>query len=457
MRFFYDGQIRRYVVQLIRMLSGFQYQTSDGIIKSVPVMFGDMSKQAATILNQNSENAVQTVPRIAVYITGLELDRTRLRDQTFVSKMQIRERDIDQETGEYLRTPGKNFTVERLMPTPYKLSVKADIWASNTEQKLQILEQILVFFNPSLEIQTTDNYVDWASLSVVNLNDIVYSSKSIPVGTDDQPDIATLNFDTPIWISAPAKVKKLGVITNIITNIFDESEIIDESFIYGEPMTSVYTSIGGFGIMVLGNEVTLLDPTAAVTHLSEVLDVPYDINSTEINWYTLFDFYPSKFRAGVSQLFLNQPNGSRVIGTIQINPTDDTRLTVEWDQDTFPTNTLIKSSVYTIGKGTIDAVVDPERFDPKYSKSVGTRFMILSGISGAKAWDSTNGVKFYAEENDLIEWNGESWEVVLEAKLVDQVIYVTNLKTSIQYKLENGYWTKSFDGEYLEGSWQLVL
>lgn len=457
MRFFYDGQIRRYVVQIIRMLSGFQYQTSDGIIKSVPVMFGDMSKQAASILNQNSENAVQTVPRIAVYITGLELDRSRLRDQTFVSKMHIRERDIDESTGEYLRTPGNNFTIERLMPTPYKLSVKADIWASNTEQKLQILEQILVFFNPSLEIQTTDNYVDWSSLSVVNLNDITYSSRSIPVGTDDQPDIATLNFDTPIWISAPAKVKKLGVITNIITNIFDESNIIDEAFIYGDPMTTVYTSIGGFGIMVLGTEVSLLDPSAAVVSLSETLNVPYEFNSAEINWETIFGFYPSKFRPGVSQLFLTQSNGNRVIGTVKVNNTDDTKLVVEWDQDTFPTNTLIKSSVYTIGKGTIDAVVDPERFDPKNAKVAGNRFMILSGIGGSKAWENDDGSKFFAEENDLIEWNGSSWETVLESKTVDQTIYVTNLKTGIQYKLENGEWIKSFDGEYTEGMWQIIL
>ena len=26
-----------------------------------------------------------------------------------------------------------------------------------------------MLFNPSLEIQTTDNYIDWTSLSVVNL------------------------------------------------------------------------------------------------------------------------------------------------------------------------------------------------------------------------------------------------------------------------------------------------
>src|SRR6056297_895933 len=106
------------------------------------------------------------------------------------------------------------------MPTPYTLNINVDIWTTNTNQKLQILEQILMLFNPSLEIQTTDNYVDWTSLSVVNIAGITWSSRSIPQGTETEIDVATLNFTTPIYISPPTKVKKLGVITNIITAVF---------------------------------------------------------------------------------------------------------------------------------------------------------------------------------------------------------------------------------------------
>ena len=42
--------------------------------------------------------------------------------------------------------------------------------------KLQILEQILVLFNPSLEVQTTDNYIDWTSLTHVMLESVNWSS-----------------------------------------------------------------------------------------------------------------------------------------------------------------------------------------------------------------------------------------------------------------------------------------
>ena len=102
--------------------------------------------------------------------------------------------------------------------------MNVDVWSTNTDQKLQILEQILMLFNPSLEIQTTDNYVDWTSLSVVNLTSTTFSSRTIPMGTETEIDVATLGFTTPIYISPPTKVKRLGVVTNIVTSIFDESK-----------------------------------------------------------------------------------------------------------------------------------------------------------------------------------------------------------------------------------------
>ena len=139
MQFFYDKQIRRYLVQVIRVFSNFTVKYGDNTLHQVPVMYGDPDRQAATVLRQNSENVVQSVPRIAVHITGLQLDRSRLGDSSYVGKMHFRERDIN--GNEYTTGQGKNYTVERLMPTPFKLTVKVDIWASSTEQKLQILEQ----------------------------------------------------------------------------------------------------------------------------------------------------------------------------------------------------------------------------------------------------------------------------------------------------------------------------
>jgi hypothetical protein len=396
-QFFYDGQIRRYLLQAIRLLSNFVVKYGDGRLVRVPVMYGDSDRQVAHILKQNSENKINSTPRIAVYITDLDIDKDRLADATHVGKVHIREREID--NGDYTSSQGHNYTVERLMPTPYKLTLKADIWTSSTEQKLQLLEQILMLFNPSLEIQTTDNYLDWTSLSVVNLGDIVFSSRQIPVGAESNIDIASMTFEIPIWISPPTKVKKLGVITNIIMGIYDggstnngtgyiEGLGVDAAGsqpTIGDLVATQRTTIDNYRIVVYGGQARILDhgenTGADATDLTDV-----DIDSQEdVSWRQVLDAYPNQYRAGASRIFLIQPDGTEVVGTVAINPLDETVLTVSWDTDTYPSNTDIASTARPNSPGTFDAIVDPEKSAPGSGLAApitGTRYLIINNIGG---------------------------------------------------------------------------
>jgi hypothetical protein len=395
MQFFYDGQIRRYILQTIRLMSNFVVKYGDGTLAQVPVMYGDSDRQVANILRQNSENKINSAPRIAVYISGLEMDRERLADSTHVGKIHIRERDID--NGEYTSAQGKNYTVERLMPTPYKLTVKADIWTTSTEQKLQLLEQILMLFNPSLEIQTTDNYIDWTSLSVVNLDGINFSSRSVPVGTDSPIDIATLTFNMPIWISPPSKVKKLGVITNIIMNVYSGIDrgyngyiegfgvdVVEDGPNLSDLMDTIRTTIDNYRIVVYGGQAKILDQGVNPKQPKNDLNVSLD-TAKNINWRTVFDMHPGKYQAGVSKIFLVQPNGSEVIGTVAINPTDESILTINWDEDTYPNDTDIVTPSRPNSPGTFDAVIDPEKTAPGSGldqPELGQRYLIIGNIGG---------------------------------------------------------------------------
>jgi hypothetical protein len=226
--FFYDGQVRRFITQFMRMISNIQVEFGRDrnnviALQRVPVYYGDSSRQVAAILKNNSENTLSAVPAMAVYVSGLTYDRERVQDPSMVSSVRLRERKYDPATGEYTNQQGDIVTVDRPMPVPYKLTLKTDIWTSNTEQKLQLLEQLMVLFNPSMEIQSSDNYVDWTSLTVVTLTDVSWSSRSVPIGAEEPIDIATMTFEIPIWISAPAAVKKYGAIERMITNIFDSA------------------------------------------------------------------------------------------------------------------------------------------------------------------------------------------------------------------------------------------
>lgn len=490
MQFFYDNQIRRYLTQTIRIFSNFVVKYGDGTLSRVPVLYGDPDRQVAGAIRQNSENAVSSCPRIAVYITGLEMDRDRLSDSTYVGKMHIREREIESDA--YTTGQGKNYTVERLMPTPYKLTMKVDIWSANTEQKLQILEQILVLFNPSLELQTNDNYIDWTSLSVLNLASVNWSSRSIPMGTDTPIDIATLTVDSPIWISPPAKVKHLGVITKIITSIYNDSTT-ESGYIdgLGQPLTPSDISFTGllttdtetitdYNIQVYNNQVTLLEASESVIPREPTLDIPARFG-TPINWQDVFDRYPGKYIAGSSMLYLMQPSGTEIMGTVAINPLDNTLLTVTWDKDTISTNTGIDSSgrfdsdpTYNTGinyrsrsPGTFDAIINPLTVFPGHGMTnvvSGDRFLIIENIGdvsnqdGPVGWKNKNGTDFIAHANDIIEWTGKRWNIIFNSvHETDVIIYQTNIYTGVQYMWNGVSWIKSFEGVYTKGRWRLEL
>lgn len=403
MDFFYDGQIRRYVTQFMRMFIGFQYQDGDGDLRSIPVSYGNLTKQVAQIIKENSENKLPSVPKIACYITGLEYDRNRLADPSFVSKLSLRERDYEfDENGDpvYGNTQGGGYTVERLMPTPFRLTMRADLWTSNTDQKLQILEQILVLFNPSLEVQTTDNYIDWTSLTVVELTGQTFSSRSIPQGTEVDIDIASLDFEMPIYISPPVKVKKLGVVQNIVMNMFDtetgDLKTLNELAFNINPddnpdynSRSVNTTPGGFGVLLLSAKtvtgvdtgtyyVSVLDSAEAVKELG--LDVPIK-QGTTIDWNKIMDLYGG-YKPGISQVRFLQPSGNELVGTFTVNPLDSSYLDVTFDEDTIPDNSTDIPF--------ITGIVDPTTFNP-ISKFGGvanipnaTRYLILENIGNRK-------------------------------------------------------------------------
>ena len=200
--FFYDEQVRRFLLQFIRAFSNFQVEygkNRDGAttLLTVPVRYGDASRLVSSIIRDNSENKVVPTPMISTYVTAMEYQPERRQEPTFVDKKHIRMRKFDEDTGEYLTTQGNAYTVERMMPVPYQLTMNVDIWTSNTTQKLQLLEQILVLFNPALEIQSTDNYLDWTSLSYIELQQVQFSSRAIPVGVDDSIDLSLIHISEP--------------------------------------------------------------------------------------------------------------------------------------------------------------------------------------------------------------------------------------------------------------------
>lgn len=447
----------------MRVMSNFGYKDAKGNVVKVPVRYGDMTLQVASVINKNSENFVTSAPFIACYIKDLQFDRPRMQDPTFVSKVNIREREFDESGNQYLNTQGANYTVERIMPTPYIATFNADIWTTNVDQKLQLWEQIVVLFNPSLEIQTTDNYIDWTSLSLLELTGQVWSSRSIPQGTEQNIDVLTLTFTAPIWITPPAKVKKLGIITKIISNatILGNSEIknnfseTNQEIIFDEVDSRIIVTPGNFNLLVLDNVATLIKSN------KELNDIDITLPENKVSWLKLLDMYSGKFKPGLSQLRLTKSDNTEIISYITLNPNDETQMMLSVDTDTIPTNTIIG------GRGTVDAIINPETYNP-ISKSNGTRFLLIENLNvndkftevdydGSDAWKNSTGTDFQAYANDIIEWDGANWNIIFNSTVTTTTTYITNSYTGIQYKWENETWSKSYEGLYDKNVWRLIL
>jgi len=456
-QFFYDNQIRRFLIQFAKIFSYWQVTkgkdpAGNEILVRVPIMYGDSSRQASTIIANNSASNLPSAPLITYYISGLEYDQRRTQDPTFIDKMQVRQRSYNSETQQYEQVQGQAFTIERLMPVPYTLRINVDFWTTNYQQKLELIEQLGTLFNPSLEIQSTDNFIDWTSLSVVYQDGITFTSRSIPQGTGNPIDVLSWKFYMPIWISNAAKLKKMGVIEKIIASIFKGQaleDMQDDDLLLG---TRQKITPYGYKLLLIGNRLQLLPADEAFYPSNESLDYPPPPD-TSLYWTSLLNVYGT-LRPGISQIWLQNPfMTTDIVGTIVPDPTDDRLLIYDIDTDTLPQNTL----------DPVDSVVNPLVTGPNAGLPGpinGRRYLIVEDIGSPGnttiAWGA-----LIANANDIVEFDATSgaWFVSFDSQSATTVEYVTNLTTNLQYRY--GYaenvWMKSYEGWYNQGDYSIVI
>jgi hypothetical protein len=456
-QFFYDNQIRRFLIQFAKIFSNW-YVTrgkdpnGNDILVRVPIMYGDSSRQAATIIANNSASNLPSAPLITYYISGLEYNQRWTQDPTFVEKVNVRQRAYNPDSGQYEQVQGQAFTIERLMPVPYTLRITVDFWTTNYNQKLELIEQLGTLFNPSLEIQSTDNFIDWTSLSTVYQDGLTFSSRTIPQGTNNPIDIMTWKFYMPIWLSTATKLKKLGVIEKVIASIFRGSaleDIQDDELLLG---TRQKISPYGYKVLLLGNKLQLLPANEAFNPPNTSLVNPIPPN-TDLYWSSLLNVYGT-VRPGISQIWLQNPYlETDIVGTFVQDPLDDRLLIYNIDPDTLPQNTL----------NPVDSVINPVISGPNAGLPgpiPNRRYLIVDNI-GYEGSTTTAWGNLVANANDIIQYNSSlgQWEVSFNSEAATSVQYVTNLTTNVQYRYvpQEGIWMKSVEGYYGEGDYSIVI
>lgn len=440
----YDEQLKRYLIQLIRVFSNFKVEENTDKGKHynrVPCRYGDMNRMVASIMRNNSENVINSAPFITVTIGSLQIARDRTLDPFLMVTEQVAEREYKSATNSYDTVQGNLYSTQKFMPVPYNLTINVDIWTTNTDTKMQIMEQLLILFNPSLQLSQNDNPLDWTNIYELELIDINWTSRAIPAGVDEQLDIATLNFAVPIWLSPPAKVKRQSIIQQIVADIHETSSIENLGFNEGyhdffkdiADTAEVVVTPNNYYVQITGATAILLDNAGITKKWADIIEMQGELSST------------SKLKLNISNDTDSDTN--MVTGKIAALPGNDTTLVFTLDTDTLPSNTLtavdkiIDARANYPGDGTLAAAI------------TGQRYLITEDISttGHPNW-AVN-----AESNDIIQYDGTKWSVVFDASATSDNYYVTNTNTSKQYRWHENSWISSYEGIYNPGYWRLSL
>jgi hypothetical protein len=210
--YYYDAQIRRYLLQFVDLFSGLKVRTGfreDGttpIDITVPVHYASLDRMVAFCLagQIESETTSQSVPIMSAYMNGIAYAPERAKSSAVVDRRSYITVEDNLSASSQAAATAKIKVKSRQMPVPYTLAMELNLLAENQDQHFQMLEQILMVFSPSLDIQSNDSPWDWTALTNVTLRDIGLET-AFPPGEAETLISSTLIFEMPIWISGPMK------------------------------------------------------------------------------------------------------------------------------------------------------------------------------------------------------------------------------------------------------------
>ena len=464
--FFYDEQIRRYILQFLRIFAELSIEippdeNGNRVQKRVPIRYGDMSRMVAQIMRDNSQNVSLSAPAFSGYITSIDDAPERRMDPTNVNPVRAIERTYNEQTGLYEETQGNRYMVERYMPVPYNMTMNLDMWTTNSTDKMQLWEQIMVIFNPGIQINTNDNPLDWGSITEIEKTGQTWSSRGVPQGTDTTNDFSSFTFKVPIWISPPAKVKRQTLIEQIITSVqdLDVSSISTEGIF--DPLGNAFDELDQV-IISPGNYRVDVSAIDATTSRVELLN-EYGASDPTLNWESLFAEYgtidPERSVLTLKTEDDIEEIDGDILGSIEVSSTEQNIATFVVDQDTLPT---------TIGSGAVTDMIDPSVSYPGNglpAEALGQRYLLLTNeqdfdgepviaqnAEGVNPWGS-----IVAFENDIIEWNGTDWFVSFDSSSISVSQYVVNTSDAQHYKFDGDEWIYTYLGVFNPGYWRITL
>ena len=204
---FYHETIRKIIVAFGTTFNNVQLVRKDNdgnIVQSmkVPLAYGPQQKYLVR-LNEDADLSKQvaiTLPRIGFEIQNLSYDPTRKLNRVQKFKK--------------VKTGKSNTLDTQFMPVPYNLSIQLYVMAKQSDDALQIVEQILPFFQPDYTLTVNDMADMGIKRDVpIVLNSISYEDNYQGDFETRRALIYTLDFTAKFYLYGP--VTSQGVIKTV--------------------------------------------------------------------------------------------------------------------------------------------------------------------------------------------------------------------------------------------------
>ena len=217
-QYFYHKHIRNTIIAfgtIFNTIGVRRYNSAGEVVSSlrIPLMYAPREKFLARLQQQSElgsgdqSKVAITLPRMSFEMTGFSYDPSRK-----INKMQ------KYKTAK--STDDKN-VFSQYSPVPYNVNINLYSFCSNSDDSLQILEQILPYFQPDYTVTfIEDKTMDIKRDIPFILNGVDYEDSYDGDFTSNRRIIYTLSFTAKIYLYGP--ISKGAVIRKVSADLYDK-------------------------------------------------------------------------------------------------------------------------------------------------------------------------------------------------------------------------------------------
>ena len=205
----------------------------------VPLAYGPKQKFLTRLKEDPSltKKVALTLPRVGFEISGISYDPSRK-----LNSVQKFKKTNDSTDGKTLAT--------QFMPVPYNMDFELVVMAKSSDDALQIVEQILPFFQPDYTITLNDNTAMGTTRDVpIILSDVSYEDTYYGDFNDRRVLTYTLSFTAKFYLYGP--VTKQSIIKSVqvdqYTDLPDKSPKREQRYaVTPDPVSAEFDDNFGF-------------------------------------------------------------------------------------------------------------------------------------------------------------------------------------------------------------------